>query len=157
MVEPRWLTEQEDRAWRGYRQLRTLLDLHIARDLAADTGLSEADYDVLSTLSETPGHRLRLLELAQRTLWTPSRLSHQVSRMQARKLVRRESLPTNSRAAVVILTDTGLRAIQAAAPGHVESVRRHFIDLLSAEQIDNLAELADAALARLRAQAELPM
>ncbi len=93
-----------------------LLDQQVARDLAADSGLSEADYDVLSNLSETPGARLRLTELAAHMRWSPSRLSHHVTRMQQRGLVTRDTSPDDGRAAVIVLTGDGLRTIDAAAP-----------------------------------------
>ena len=70
MTDPPWLDERETRAWRGYRRMRALLDLQIIRDLAADAALSDADYDVLSTLSETQAHRMRLHELASTILWS---------------------------------------------------------------------------------------
>jgi DNA-binding MarR family transcriptional regulator len=76
MIQPRWLNEREDRAWRGYRRMRDLLDLQVTRDLTRDTGLSDADYTVLAVLSETPEHRMRLIELAELILWSKSRLSH---------------------------------------------------------------------------------
>lgn len=145
-----WLTEREDRAWRGYRQLRVRLDLLIARDLAAD-GLSEADYDVLSTLSETKGHRLRLSELAGQLLWTASRASHQIARMERRGLVGREGSPADARGAVVVLTGAGWDTIRAAAPAHVASVRRHLLDALSPAQVDALADIARTVLTHLRA------
>lgn len=149
MAEPRWLTPAEDRAWRGYRRLRLLLDARVNRDLMAESGLSEPDYDVLSNLSETPGHRWRLAALAQRMQWSRSRLSHHITRMQQRGLVRREDVASDGRGAYVVLTDGGLRAIQEAAPGHVESVRRHFIDRLSDGQVAAFGELADEVLAHL--------
>jgi DNA-binding MarR family transcriptional regulator len=149
MPKTRWLDEREARAWRGYLRMRRLLDLQIARDLAHDSGLSEADYDVLSDLSETPGHRLRLIELAHQMLWSKSRLSHHISRMEQRGLVRREQDPTSSRGIVVALTDDGLRTIKSAAPSHLESVRHHFIDLLSMRQIDVLGDTAERVVRHL--------
>jgi DNA-binding MarR family transcriptional regulator len=146
---PRWLDPDEDRAWRGYRRLRLLLDLRVSRDLARDSGLSDPDYDVLSTLSETAGHRRRLSDLAAHMGWSKSRLSHHISRMQARGLVIREDHPTDGRGAVISLTDQGLVTIEAAAPAHVESVRRHFIDLLSADQLRALADIADTVVGHL--------
>jgi len=146
---PRWLDPAEDRAWRGYRRMRALLDLQVNRDLARDSGLSEPDYDVLSNLSETEGHRWRLSDLAARMLWSRSRLSHHITRMQQRGLVTREGCAADGRGAFVVLTADGLRAIQAAAPGHVASVRRHLIDRLSAEQIDVLGDIAETVLAHL--------
>ncbi len=151
VTEPRWLDRREDRAWRGYRRMRALLDLQITRDLARDAGLSDADYDVLSSLSEADGHRGRLHELAGEMLWSMSRLSHHISRMEQRGLVTKQDHPTSSRAAVVALTPAGLRAITEAAPDHVASVRRHFIDLLTDEQIDALGDAAGAVVSHLSA------
>src|SRR3954469_21092398 len=149
MDEPRWLDEREDRAWRGYRRMRRLLDLELARELTQDAGLSEPDYDVLSDLSETPDQRLRLSELADRMLWSRSRLSHHISRMQQRGLVSREECPSDGRGSVVVLTAAGRAAIEAAAPGHVAAVRRHLIDLLSPEEIDALGALTQRVVDRL--------
>jgi DNA-binding MarR family transcriptional regulator len=147
--EPRWLTEREDRAWRGYRRMRTLLDLQLGRDLMRESGLSEADYDVLSGLSETEGRKMRLSELATQMLWSKSRLSHHITRMEQRGLVRREECSEDARGSVVALTDAGWNAIVAAAPGHVASVRRHLIDLLTAGEIDALAALSRRVVDRL--------
>jgi DNA-binding MarR family transcriptional regulator len=99
MAEPRWLDDTEARAWRGYRRMHALLDLQIARDLAADSGLSETDYDVLSNLSEAAEHQLRLTDLAADMLWSKSRLSHHLTRMQQRGLIRREGSPDDARSA----------------------------------------------------------
>jgi DNA-binding MarR family transcriptional regulator len=151
MVEPRWLDESEARAWRGYRRLRTLLDLEISRDLARDSGLSDPDYDVLSNLSETESCRLRLTELATHMRWSPSRTSHHIARMEQRGLVRREETPDDGRGAVVVLTDAGWKAIEAAAPLHVESVRRHLIDVLSPKQIAALGDIAESVIAHFAA------
>ncbi|MEU1685599.1 MarR family winged helix-turn-helix transcriptional regulator [Micromonospora sp. NPDC005707] len=149
MDAPRWLDERENRAWRGYRRMRRLLDLELARDLMQDAGLSEPDYDVLSDLSETPDQRLRLSELADRMLWSRSRLSHHLARMQQRGLVTREEHPSDGRGSIVVLTPAGRAAIGAAAPGHVAAVRRHLIDLLTPEEIDALGALTQRVVDRL--------
>ena len=115
--------------------MRALLDLQLTRDLAQDCGLSEADYDVLSNVSEAAGHSLRLGDLAAHMLWSKSRLSHHVARMERRGLVARQDCPSDGRGAVLTLTEAGWQAIRDAAPGHVESVRRHFLDLLTEEQV----------------------
>jgi DNA-binding MarR family transcriptional regulator len=141
-TEPAWLDETEARAWRGYMRMRTLLHAQIVRDLAREAGLSGPDYDVLSNVSEAPGRRARLGDLAARMAWSRSRLSHHITRMERRGLVTREDCTSDGRGAFVVLTDAGWRAIRAAAPGHVASVRRHFIDLLSREQLDALAEIS---------------
>ena len=146
---PKWLNREEAAAWRGYRRMRLLLDLQIARDLAKDSGLSEADYDVLSTLSETDGRRMRLSDLAAHMLWSKSRLSHHTARMQQRGLVVREDCADDGRGSWVVLTDAGMDVIVAAAPAHVASVRRHMIDLLSAEERAALASLSNRVADRL--------
>lgn len=129
--------------------MRLLLDAQIARDLANDSDLSVADYDVLSTLSSTEGHRWRLQALAARMLWSKSRLSRHISRMEERGLVTREECTTDARGAFVVLTDAGMQTIVDAAPDHVESVRRHFIDLLTEEQISALDAIANITVSRL--------
>jgi DNA-binding MarR family transcriptional regulator len=146
---PRWLDDAEARAWRGYLRMRTLLHAQIVRDLAREAGLSGPDYDVLTNVSEAEGRRSRLGDLAARMAWSRSRLSHHITRMEQRGLVTREDCAADGRGAFVVLTDAGWRAVQAAAPGHVASVRRHFIDLLSREQLDALAEISQTVVRRL--------
>jgi DNA-binding MarR family transcriptional regulator len=130
--------------------MRALLDLQLGRDLASDSGFSEADYDVLSNVSEAQGQRLRLSELASLMFWSPSRLSHQVTRMEQRGLVARADDESDARGAFVVLTDAGWEAIKAAAPGHVESVRNHFIDLLTNEEIEVLGDISEKVVEHLR-------
>jgi DNA-binding MarR family transcriptional regulator len=149
VTDPRWLDEREFRAWLGYRRMRLLLDAQIARDLTRDSGLSDPDYDVLSTLSSSPDRRWRLNALAAHMLWSKSRLSRHISRMEERGLVTRENCATDARGAIIVLTDGGMRAIEAAAPDHVESVRRHLIDVLTGEQIEVLGDIADTVLRHL--------
>ncbi len=149
MDDTRWLSDAEFRAWIGYRRMRGLLDLRIARDLAEDSGLSEADYDVLSNLGDAEGRRARLSDLAGRMLWSKSRLSHHITRMQARGLVVKEGDEADGRGAFVVLTAKGRQAIEEAAPLHVASVRRHFIDLLTEEEMAALGDLTERVIARL--------
>jgi DNA-binding MarR family transcriptional regulator len=140
--QPRWLEDAEERAWRGYMRMRTLLHARIVGDLAREAGLSGPDYDVLSHVSESPGRRSRLGELAER-----------ITRMERRGLVTRQECPSDGRGAFVVLTDAGFLLIQAAAPGHVASVRRNFVDLLSREQLDALTSITDTVVGHL-AEAE---
>ncbi|UQX01292.1 MarR family winged helix-turn-helix transcriptional regulator [Streptomyces sp. RerS4] len=146
---PRWLTEPEQQAWYAWRRMFPLVNAGIARDLAQDSGLSEADYDVLSVLGSTDGHRTRVSALAVLMQWSRSRLSHQLTRMQQRGLVRREEVASDGRGAEVVLTPAGVAAITAAAPPHVESVRRHLIDVLTPEQLATLAEIGETLRVRL--------
>lgn len=148
-MTPRWLSASEQRTWLGYRRMTALLNLQLARDMQRDSGLSDPDYDVLSTLSESAGHRGRLNDIAARMLWSKSRLSHHISRMEQRSLVSKQECPEDGRGAVVVLTEQGLRAIEKAAPDHVESVRNHFIDLLDVDQQRAFAEIAETVVRHL--------
>jgi DNA-binding MarR family transcriptional regulator len=141
-VDPRWLTPDEERAWRAFRRLLIALPARTARDLADDSGLSSADYEVLSTLSETDGHRWSLKDLAMKMEWTRSRLSHHTTRMQERELVERETDPADARGCILHLTTSGLRALEAAAPGHVTSVRDLFLDHLSPDELEMLERIS---------------
>ena len=146
---PRWLNANEARAWRGYLRMNTLLNAELARQLLADSGLSAADYDVLVILSETSDHRLRMRELGAQLLWEKSRLSHHITRMQGRGLVRREDCPSDARGAFVVITPQGLQAITDAAPAHVANVRRSFFDHLSSEEITMLGDLTHRIVGQL--------
>ena len=147
---PRWLTGEQERAWRRYRRMRTMLDLELARDLRKDSGLSEADYDVLTMLSDRPGRALRARDLGNRLKWSTSRLAHQIRRMEQRGLVARTTTDEDARGAVVALTEEGWQTLLAAAPLHVESVRRHLIDLLSQAELRTLEQIACKVLDHLQ-------
>ncbi|MFI9550250.1 MarR family winged helix-turn-helix transcriptional regulator [Nonomuraea endophytica] len=147
--DARWLDEAEARAWLGYRRMFLLLNREVARDLAQACGLSEADYDVLSNLSGAPGDSIRLTKLAAHLKWSKSRLSHQLTRMQQRGLISREEHPSDARGAVIVLTEEGRRTIEEAAPGHVASVRRNFIDLLTPQQLAAFGDIAWSVVERL--------
>jgi DNA-binding MarR family transcriptional regulator len=151
-IAPRWLSDEEQAAWRMWLAWSGLLQGQVGRDLLAETGLSAADYQVLVSLSEAPDRRLRMNELAARTDWSKSRLSHQFARMEARGLVTRAECPSDARGTFAVLTDRGMDEIIRAAPFHVESVRRHFIDLLSPEELKQLRAIAMKVLDHLRTQ-----
>jgi DNA-binding MarR family transcriptional regulator len=150
MAKTRWLNADEERAWRRYRRMRTLLDLAISRDLRQDSWLSEADYDVLSTLSESPTDSWRARDLAARLLWSTSRLAHQVGRMEQRSLVARAGTDTDARGAVVALTRHGRGVLEAAAAPHVDSVRRNLIDLLTPAEVKALDRIAGKVVDHLQ-------
>lgn len=144
-----WLDEREHRAWRGYLRANTLLSARLNRELQRHAELSNADYEVLVNLSEAADRRLRPFELGEAMQWEKSRLSHHLKRMEARGLVVREECPSDARGAFVVVTDAGMAAITAAAPLHVDEVRRSFIDVLTSEQLDALIEISDAVLTAL--------
>jgi DNA-binding MarR family transcriptional regulator len=132
-----WLTPDEQQAWRAYLATSKLLFRQLDRDLNP-FGLSGNDYEILVVLSEAPEHRLRMTDLADATAQSRSRLSHQITRMEAAGLVRRDTCPGDKRGLFAVLTDGGMATIERVAPNHVESVRRHFIDRLTPEQLDTL-------------------
>ncbi|HEX4226866.1 MAG TPA: MarR family transcriptional regulator [Pseudonocardiaceae bacterium] len=138
----RWLSADEEQAWRAFRRLLTTLPARLARDLAADTGLSMTDYEVLSTLSEKPDRRWPLKDLAAKMEWSRSRLSHHTTRMQERGLIDREPDPTDARGCLLRLTDTGFAVLDQAAPRHLDSVRDRFIDHLDPAELRLLGEIS---------------
>lgn len=148
-MEPRWLTADERAAWVRLAALVELLPGRLDGQLRRDAGLSHYEYWVLSMLSEAPDHTLRMTALAARTNATLPRLSHVVSRLEARGLLARFPCPQDKRATNARLTDTGWASVVASAPGHVQAVRHYVIDALTPEQVDQLAGIADAILARV--------
>jgi DNA-binding MarR family transcriptional regulator len=144
-----WLDPGEERAWRAYRRMFTLLEARLARELATETGLSMADYTVLSNLVEVEGRRWRITALAEYLQWSQSRLSHQLSRMEERGLVAREQAEGDARGAYVVLTRSGLKSIAAATPTHLAGVRSHMIDLLNLEQLETLADIGGTVVSHL--------
>jgi DNA-binding MarR family transcriptional regulator len=149
-----WLDEREHRAWRAFIAMDAHLFRHLERQLQADSDLSGSDYAVLVELSEAPDEQLRLFELGQALQWEKSRLSHQLTRMGRRGLVERRACSTDARGAHVALTPAGRSTIEAAAPPHVEELRRVFIDALDAAQLDQLTAIADRVLHALGAREE---
>lgn len=151
MTGTRWLDDDEQRAWRAFMRMQGQLAAHLNRQLQTDSGLSLADYEVLVQLTDAPDERLRPFELQRALQWEQSRLSHHLTRMQRRGLIAREECDEDGRGAFVVLTDAGRHAITAAAPGHVETVRRLFFDGLTRDQIITLRQVSDQVLGRLDA------
>jgi len=147
----RWLTDDEQQAWRGLLRMTSQLNARMNRQLQDDYGISLADYDALVVLSEAPAARRRVFELADALAWEQSRVSHQLARMQRRGLVAREQCPTDARGAFVVLTETGRAAIERAAPAHVETVRQLVFDGLSRDQLAALTAVSSSVLDRLQA------
>jgi DNA-binding MarR family transcriptional regulator len=146
---PRWLTEEEQRAWRAYIRLAQLLMRQLDRDLHP-FGLSMHDYEILVELSEAPRTRLRMTELADRTAQSRSRLSHQINRMESKDLVSREGCEGDKRGTFAVLTAHGLETIGKVAPCHVASVREHFIDQLDPAKLTAATSAYEPLLEKLR-------
>ncbi|MFD6455885.1 MULTISPECIES: MarR family winged helix-turn-helix transcriptional regulator [unclassified Nocardia] len=143
MTDPQWLDDVEMRAWLGYVRTRDLIAAAIGRDAGRAANLSYVEYSVLVYLADAPGQRLTFADLACALEWSQSRLSHQITRMQKRGLVSRETMPHDQRRTVAKLTPTGGQLLTTAAPAHVRSVRKHMIDVLDRDQLATLAEIYD--------------
>jgi DNA-binding MarR family transcriptional regulator len=151
-TEPRWLSATEMLAWRGLMDVVNLLPLALDRQLQRDAGLSHASYMILAMLSEEPGRAMRMSALAARTATSQSRLSHAVSRLEERGWVERRPCAEDRRGQVAALTDAGFAVLEAAAPGHVQEVRRQVFDRLDDAQVAALADVAQALSAALAEQ-----
>jgi DNA-binding MarR family transcriptional regulator len=149
-----WLDMEERAAWQGLMQMELQLSGVLGRQLYQDSRLSLQDYGVLVCLTEQPEGRMRAFELGRQLGWEKSRLSHHISRMAGRGLVARQQCPSDQRGSLIVVTDHGREVIEAAAPGHVAAVRRHFVDLLSRGQLDQLTAITSAVLSALQAECQ---
>jgi DNA-binding MarR family transcriptional regulator len=149
--QTRWLSPREMKAWRSYIiASRRLLDA-LENDLVGHD-LSMADYEVMAQLSEAPGRRMRMSELAEVAMLSKSRLSHRMKVMEKAGWIKREECATDRRGSWAVMTEKGWRAIVSAAPDHVASVRNRFIDQLSSREQENLTEIFTHLTDELRSQ-----
>jgi DNA-binding MarR family transcriptional regulator len=151
-----WLTEAEQRAWRAFLDAIQLLNTEVEAQLQRDSAISHADYEILVRLSEQPGRSLRMSELALRAVFSRSRLSHAVGRLEREGWVRREPIPEDGRGLRAVLTDEGFAVLAAAAPGHVQAVRTALIDPLTTEQVSQLTDIAETIIAAAHARTATP-
>jgi DNA-binding MarR family transcriptional regulator len=147
-----WLSDDEQRAWRTYLRMSSLLPAALNRQLQQDCGLTLPEYEVLVQLSETPGHRLRPFQICEALNWEQSRLSHQLTRMERRGLVSRQECAADGRGAFIELAPAGADAIGAAAPRHVATVRGLVFDRLSGAQRAAFEEACAAIVGALSEQ-----
>jgi len=149
--QTRWLSPREMKAWRSYiiasRRLLEALDI----DLDGHE-LSMADYEVMAQLSEAPGRRMRMSDLAEVAMVSKSRLSHRMKVMEKAGWIKREECAEDRRGSWAVMTEKGWRAIVAAAPDHVASVRNRFIDQLSAKEQESLTAIFTHLTDELRSQ-----
>lgn len=151
----RWLTEAEQCAWRTHLEVSRMLMHQLERDIQP-FGLTMNDYEILVNLSESEDHRMRMSDLAAATLQSKSRLSHQITRMERAGLVRRENCDSDKRGLFAVLTPHGWDTMRKVAPHHVESVRRHFVDLLAPEDLAALRRFLTPVAEHLREQRGRP-
>ncbi len=153
MAQARWLTDAEQHAWRAFLEATRRLDEQLDRELQLQAGMPLGYYTILAMLSEAPARTLRMSDLAERTWSSRSRLSHAVDRLEEKGWVQRISCPSDKRGAFALLTDAGFAVLEAAAPGHVEGVRRHVFDQLTPSQVEALGTISQKVAQRLAAAA----
>jgi DNA-binding MarR family transcriptional regulator len=149
MTAPRWLSADEQRAWRAFVESSKVLFDALDRQLQRDADMPHAYYEILVRLSEADGRTLRMSELADRTRSSRSRLSHAIARLEERGWVRREDCPTDRRGQLARLTDAGFEVLANAAPGHVEAVRVNLIEALTTQQLEQLSAIGRAIVAKV--------
>ena len=146
MAEPCWLSDEEQRAWRSFLTATRVVFRELDRELQRDAGMPHTYYVILVALSETPGRAMRMTELANVCDSSPSRLSHAVARLEEAGWIRRAQTPDDRRGALATLTDEGFEVLEAAAPGHVASVRQHVFDRLTPQQVAELRGACESIL-----------
>lgn len=147
--EAPWLSTEDERLWRRWLRLNALLPNALHAELQTDAGLSLPDFDVLVALTDSPDGRVRVSDLARALHWERSRVSHHLTRMERRGLVRRQECPDDGRGSFVVLTAEGRTTIERAAPAHVRHVRSLIFDALTTSEIETMATVVDKILDRL--------
>ncbi|MCW2848103.1 MAG: transcriptional regulator, MarR family [Marmoricola sp.] len=140
-TEVRWLSTAQERVWRQWVELNARVTVTLQREMQEDSGLSMPDFEVLVNLTDSPEGRVRVTDLATQMLWERSRLSHHVTRMERRGMVERSDCAEDGRGAWIVITPAGRAAIEKAAPGHVETVRRLVFDVLTEDEAGTLGAL----------------
>ena len=128
------LNPEEKELWRSFYVMRRQLELTLERRLQSDAGISGADYEILIALATEPTQRLRAGQIGDIIGWEKSRVSHQISRMEQRELVKREECGDDARGVWVVLTGDGERAVLGAAADRAEAVRQYFFDVLDDDE-----------------------
>lgn len=144
-AEPRWLTADQQRIWRAY----LLATARLADKLDADLrkfGMDLPEYEILVSLEEVPGRRMRMSELADAVHQSRSRLTHTISRMEKLGLVVRTTCPADRRGVWAELTQAGIDLLRTAAPSHVDAVQRHFVEAIGVADYAALGRAMEAVL-----------
>jgi DNA-binding MarR family transcriptional regulator len=144
--DPRWLTDEQQQAWRRFVEVLVRVPAALEAQLQRDAGLTHMGYIVLFTLSERDDRSLAMSKLAKLVSASLSRLSHVVARLEAQGWVHRVRDPDDGRVQIATLTDAGYDKVVATAPGHAEAVQQLIFDRLTTAQVRQMAKLADALL-----------
>lgn len=152
---PQWLSDEERATWLSLVRVMVTLPAALDAQLHRDADLSYIEYMVLAMLSEQPCRRLRMSELAAAINSSLSRLSHVAKRLESQGYLRRTPDQADGRSTNAVLTDAGLAAVVASAPGHVAAVRSLVFDALSQQQLRGLREAGDNILAKVEELAKV--
>lgn len=142
-----WLDDDEQKAWRSYLLMKRTLETHLERHLQREFGLSGSDFEILVNLSESESGRMRAFELGRATQWEKSRLSHHLTRMEKRGLIRKEAC--DARYPEIAITEDGMNAIKECAPVHAARVREFFVDVFGPGRLTALGEASDEVVATI--------
>ena len=151
-----WLSAEQQRVWAAWMRTSLRMDFELNRELQSDSELSHPDFHVLVALSNAPGGRLQLSDLANTIGWERSRLSHHLQRMTARGLTSRAPSASDGRATDALITAEGSRALAEVAPRHAAFVRQLFFADLGEEDLDTFAELLERVYDGVLARGTLP-
>ena len=143
------LSDTQLAAWANYQRMRVRLTERINRELAQKAGLSEADFEILSALIESPNESVRALALRCGLEWEKSRLSHQLRRMEERGLITRQECAEDNRGSVIRVTEAGRKLATEAKVCCDQAVRQYVVDVLTAEQLQALGTIAETILHQL--------
>ncbi|MET0864352.1 MAG: MarR family transcriptional regulator [Nakamurella sp.] len=144
-----WLSTGEQAAWRAWLDTYRLLLPALDRQLQSESQASFTDFEVLVQLSEVVGHRMRMSEIADRTISTRSAITRTVDRLVARGWVSRVRSTDDQRGFYAELTDLGTQVLQDMAPGHVAAVRANLIDLLTESELASLQNIGEKVRSRI--------
>jgi DNA-binding MarR family transcriptional regulator len=142
MRSVRWLSDEQQTAWRTFAALLFRLPSLLDAQLQKDAGIGHFEYMVLVSLSDAPSRTLRMSELAAMASGSLSRLSHVVARLEAKGWVRRESCAGDGRFINAVLTEAGWQKIVDTAPGHVAAVQKLLVDTLTPEELSSLGAIS---------------
>ncbi len=142
-------TDPLSSSWSSYQRMRVQLAARLNQELARETGLSEADFEILCALIDSPGESARAIALRCGLEWEKSRLSHQLRRMEERGLVSRHMCTEDNRSQVIRVTDSGRELARDARRVHDQAVQRHVSDVLTEEQLQALGDISEAILSGL--------
>lgn len=150
MSDTNWLSQEEMTLWRTFIAVSSGVTAAIGAEMKKSANMNLDDYEVLVHLSEAEDNRLRMSELSSRILHSRSRLTQRVDRLVKMSFVERQKCDEDARGTWTVLTSAGKRALEEAAPAHVDDVREYFFDHIDRSDMEALTRALNAVAERLR-------